>query len=105
MVGEQPARCVAVCFVVAAGAVPEIAVHQLSRRESAKTGGGRLLGAEAGALSEHLRASVSDPPVVLRLTGSGSLTQALDCDPTKSRLEDEIASLMRDVDTTGKLVE
>jgi len=35
--------------------------------------------------------SVSDPPVVLRLTGSGSLTQALDCDPTKSRLEDEIA--------------
>jgi hypothetical protein len=37
-------------------------------------------------------ASVSDPPVVLRLTGSGSLTQALDCDPTKSRLEDEIAT-------------
>lgn len=36
--------------------------------------------------------SVSDPPVVLRLTGSGSLTQALDCDPTKSRLEDEIAT-------------
>ena len=35
--------------------------------------------------------SISDPPVVLRLTGSGSLTQALDCDPTKSRLEDEIA--------------
>lgn len=37
-------------------------------------------------------ASVSDPPVVLRLTGSGSLTQALDCDPTKPRLEDEIAT-------------
>lgn len=37
-------------------------------------------------------ASVSDPAVVLRLTGSGSLTQALDCDPTKSRLEDEIAT-------------
>jgi hypothetical protein len=37
-------------------------------------------------------ASTSDPPVVLRLTGSGSLTQALDCDPTKSRLEDEIAT-------------
>ncbi len=36
--------------------------------------------------------SVSDPPVVLRLTGSGSLTQALDCDPSKSRLEDEIAT-------------
>jgi hypothetical protein len=36
-------------------------------------------------------ASVNDPPVVLRLTGSGSLTQALDCDPTKTRLEDEIA--------------
>ena len=36
--------------------------------------------------------SISDPPVVLRLTGSGSLTQALDCDPTKSRLEDEIAT-------------
>ena len=35
--------------------------------------------------------SVSDPPVVLRLTGSGSLTQALDCDPAQSRLEDEIA--------------
>ena len=28
--------------------------------------------------------SVSDPPVVLRLTGSGSLTQALDCDPTRA---------------------
>lgn len=37
-------------------------------------------------------ASTSDPPVVLRLTGSGSLTQALDCDPSKSRLEDEIAT-------------
>jgi hypothetical protein len=37
-------------------------------------------------------ASVSDPPVVLRLTGSGSLTHALDCDPTKSKLEDEIAT-------------
>lgn len=36
--------------------------------------------------------SISDPPVILRLTGSGSLTQALDCDPTKSRLEDEIAT-------------
>jgi Flp pilus assembly protein TadG len=36
--------------------------------------------------------TVSDPPVVLRLTGSGSLTQALDCDPSKSRLEDEIAT-------------
>jgi hypothetical protein len=36
--------------------------------------------------------SVSDPPVILRLTGSGSLTQALDCDPSKSRLEDEIAT-------------
>jgi len=36
--------------------------------------------------------STSDPPVVLRLTGSGSLTQALDCDPSKSRLEDEIAT-------------
>ncbi len=36
--------------------------------------------------------SVNDPPVVLRLTGSGSLTQALDCDPSKSRLEDEIAT-------------
>jgi len=36
--------------------------------------------------------SLNDPPVVLRLTGSGSLTQALDCDPTKSRLEDEIAT-------------
>jgi hypothetical protein len=36
--------------------------------------------------------AVSDPPVVLRLTGSGSLTQALDCDPGKSRLEDEIAT-------------
>jgi hypothetical protein len=36
--------------------------------------------------------SVDDPPVVLRLTGSGSLTQALDCDPAKSRLEDEIAT-------------
>ena len=35
---------------------------------------------------------VSDPPVILRLTGSGSLTQALDCDPAKSRLEDEIAT-------------
>jgi hypothetical protein len=35
--------------------------------------------------------SINDPPVILRLTGSGSLTQALDCDPTKSRLEDEIA--------------
>ena len=36
--------------------------------------------------------STSDPPVVLRLTGGGSLTQALDCDPAKSRLEDEIAT-------------
>jgi hypothetical protein len=36
--------------------------------------------------------SINDPPVILRLTGSGSLTQALDCDPTKSRLEDEIAT-------------
>lgn len=36
--------------------------------------------------------SINDPPVILRLTGSGSLTQALDCDPTKNRLEDEIAT-------------
>jgi Putative Flp pilus-assembly TadE/G-like len=35
--------------------------------------------------------STSDPPVVLRLTGSGSLTQALDCDPAKTNLEEEIA--------------
>jgi len=37
-------------------------------------------------------ASTSDPPVVLRFTGGGSLTQALDCDPAKNRLEDEIAT-------------
>ena len=45
------------------------------------------------ALTPSLKnaSSVNDPPVVLRLTGSGSLTQALDCDPGKSRLEDEIA--------------
>jgi hypothetical protein len=36
--------------------------------------------------------SIDDPPVILRLTGSGSLTQALDCDPSKSRLEDEITT-------------
>ena len=28
---------------------------------------------------------ISDPPVILRLTGSGSLTQALDCDPDQEQ--------------------
>ncbi|HEX5897012.1 MAG TPA: pilus assembly protein TadG-related protein [Thermoleophilaceae bacterium] len=45
-------------------------------------------------LAPSLKAAsdITDPPVILRLTGSGSLTQALDCDPAKSRLEDEIAT-------------
>jgi Putative Flp pilus-assembly TadE/G-like len=35
--------------------------------------------------------SVNDPVVHLKITGGGSLTQALDCDPNVSNLRDEIA--------------
>ena len=37
-------------------------------------------------------ASAASPPIALRVAGGGSQNQSLDCDPAKSRLQDEIAT-------------